>query len=152
MDRTHVQNILNKRLEEYMQEAEEDLKLTDANLKEKSLLRSSLAAKWLRYGYEENAYKKVLLNQIDTLKEQVKQQLYNQKKSAITNQSAALDKLINLDVEKMLISDPNYKKLKSALYVQEDIIRLIIEIQKIISMFGYDISNSRGVIQLEQII
>lgn len=152
MDRTHVQNILNKRLEEYMQEAEEDLKLTDANLKEKSLLRSSLAAKWLRYGYEENAYKKVLLNQIDTLKEQVKQQLYNQKKTAITNQSAALDKLINLDVEKMLISDPNYKKLKAALNVQEDIIRLIIEIQKIISMFGYDISNSRGVIQLEQII
>ena len=152
MDRSHVKNILNKRLEEYMLEAEEDLKLTDANLKEKSLLRSSMAAKWLRYNYEENAYKKVLLNQIEVLKDQVKQQLYNQKKTAITNQSAALDKLISLDVEKMLVTDPNYKKLKSALSIQEDIIRLIIEVQKIIGMFGYDISNSRGVIQLEQII
>ena len=56
MDRSHVKNILNKRLEEYMLEAEEDLKLTDANLKEKSLLRSSMAAKWLRYNYEENVY------------------------------------------------------------------------------------------------
>jgi hypothetical protein len=51
----------------------------------------------------------------------------------------------------MLINDPKYKKLKLALAAQEDIIRLIAEVQKIISTFGYDISNAKGILQLEQI-
>ena len=49
MDRSHVKDILPKRLNEYMLEAESDLKLTEMNIKEKCLLRSSYAAKWLRY-------------------------------------------------------------------------------------------------------
>jgi hypothetical protein len=134
-----------------MLEAEQDLKLTDDNIKEKSMLRSSLAAKWLRYGYEETAYKKTLSNQIDTLKDQIKQRLFQQKQNGIIQQSAALDKLISIDVEKELLNDPKYKKIRMALAAQEDIVRLIIEVQKIISTFGYDISNAKGVLQLEQI-
>jgi hypothetical protein len=151
MDRSHVTGILNKRLNEYMLEAEEDLHLDENNLRDKALLRSSYAAKWLRYGYEENCYKKSLLAQIDTLKDQIRQTIYVDKKNGIINQSAQLDKLIAIDVERALIADPTYKKLKKALETQEDIIRLITEIQKIISSFGYDISNCKGVIQLEQI-
>jgi len=151
MDRSHVQGILAKRLNEYMLEAEEDLKLTETNLRDKCLLRSSYAAKWLRYGYEESAYKKTILNQIDLIKDQIKQKIYKQKQNGIVNQSVALDKLISLDVEKELLNDVQYKKLKNALSVQEDIIRLIYEIQKIISSFGYDIANSKGILQLEMI-
>jgi hypothetical protein len=151
MDRSHVQGILAKRLNEYMLEAEEDLKLTETNLRDKCLLRSSYAAKWLRYGYEETAYKKTILNQIDLIKDQIKQKIYKQKQNGIVNQSVALDKLISLDVEKELLNDVQYKKLKNALSVQEDIIRLIYEIQKIISSFGYDIANSKGILQLEMI-
>jgi hypothetical protein len=151
MDRSHVQGILAKRLNEYMLEAEEDLKLTETNLRDKCLLRSSYAAKWLRYGYEESAYKKTILNQIDLIKDQIKQKIYKQKQNGIVNQSVALDKLITLDVEKELLNDVQYKKLKNALSVQEDIIRLIYEIQKIISSFGYDIANSKGILQLEMI-
>lgn len=151
MDRTHVANILPKRLNEYMKEAEEDLKLTEMNLKEKCLLRSTYAAKWLRYGYEETAYKKSIQNQIDVLKEQIKTSIFQQKQSAILNQSSAAEKLISLETEKALLNDPTYKKLKQALMAQEDIIRLIMEIQKIISSYGYDIANSRGILQLEQI-
>jgi hypothetical protein len=151
MDRSHVQGILAKRLNEYMLEAEADLKLTETNLKEKCLLRSSYAAKWLRYGYEESAYKKTLVNQIDVLKDQVKQRIYKQKQNGIVQQSAALDKLISLDVEKELINDTQYKKLKLALSIQEDIIRLITEVQHIISSFGYDISDCKGISQLEMI-
>jgi hypothetical protein len=151
MDRSHVAGILNKRLNEYMLEAEDDLRLDENNLRDKSLLRSSYAAKWLRYGYEENAYKKTLLNQIDLLKEQIKQDLYQQKKNGIINQNAALDKLITIDAERELMNNATYKKLKKAVEIQEDIIRLIYEVQKIISAFGYDISNSKSVIQLEQI-
>jgi hypothetical protein len=151
MNRDHVEGILAKRIEEYMREAEADLKLREEDLKEKAMLRSSLAAKWLRYAYEENAYKNTLLNQIDKIRESIKQKLYEAKKHGIENQSAAVDKLISLDTEKLLVQDINYKKLKCALATQEDIIRLINEIQKIISAFGYDIANARGVIQLEQI-
>jgi hypothetical protein len=151
MDRTHVANILPKRLNDYMKEAEEDLKLTEMNLKEKCLLRSTYAAKWLRYGYEETAYKKSIQNQIDVLKEQIKTSIFQQKQSAILNQSSAAEKLISLETEKALLNDPTYKKLKQALMAQEDIIRLIMEIQKIISSYGYDIANSRGILQLEQI-
>ena len=151
MNRDHVEGILAKRIEEYMREAEADLKLREEDLKEKAMLRSSLAAKWLRYAYEENAYKNTLLNQIDKIRESIKQKLYEAKKHGIENQSTALDKLILLDTEKLLVQDINYKKLKCALATQEDIIRLINEIQKIISAFGYDIANARGVIQLEQI-
>jgi len=151
MDRSHVANILPKRLNEYMLEAESDLKLTEMNIKEKCLLRSSYAAKWLRYGYEETAYKKTICKQIDVLKDNIKQRIYQEKQNGIINKSTALDKLISLDVEKELVNDPQYKKLKMALAAQEDIIRLITEIQKIISSFGYDLANSRGILQLEQI-
>jgi hypothetical protein len=151
MNRDHVEGILAKRIEEYMREAEADLKLREEGLKEKAMLRSSLAAKWLRYAYEENAYKNTLLNQIDKIRESIKQKLYEAKKHGIENQSTAVDKLISVDTEKLLVQDINYKKLKCALATQEDIIRLINEIQKIISAFGYDIANARGVIQLEQI-
>lgn len=151
MDRSHVANILPKRLNEYMLEAESDLKLTEMNIKEKCLLRSSYAAKWLRYGYEETAYKKTISKQIDILKDNIKQRIYQEKQNGIINKSTALDKLISLDVEKELVNDPQYKKLKMALAAQEDIIRLITEIQKIISSFGYDLANSRGILQLEQI-
>ena len=151
MDRSHVANILPKRLNEYMLEAEQDLKLNEQNLREKAMLRSSLAAKWLRYGYEETAYKKTISNEIEKLREQIKQKVYNSKMTGITTGSAALDKLIALDAEKELLDDPKYQKLKQALASQEDIIRLIMEIQKIIAAFGYDINNSRNVVQLEQV-
>jgi hypothetical protein len=151
MDRSHVDNILPKRLNEYMKEAEEDLKLNELNLKEKCLLRSTYAAKWLRYGYEETAYKKTINAQIDVLKEQIKNRIFKQKQNAVLQQSTAADKLISIETERELLNDPTYKKLKQALVIQEDIIRLIMEVQKIIGSFGYDIANSRGVLQLEQI-
>ena len=151
MDRSHVENILPKRLNEYMLEAEDDLKLNEKNLHDKAMLRSSLAAKWLRYGYEETAYKKHIAAKIDELREQIKAKLFQAKSTGIVNQSAALDKLISLDAEKELLNDPTYKKLKPALSTQEDIIRLIMEVQKIVAAFGYDINNSRNVIQLEQV-
>lgn len=151
MDRSHVINILPKRLEEYMREAEYDLKLDEINIKEKALLRSSLGCKWTRYLFEEERYKKTLLNQIDILKDQIKQKLFISQQNAISTQSSAAEKLISISLEKALIADPTYKKLKEALNAQDDIIRLINEIQKQISMFGYDLTNAREILKLEQI-
>lgn len=151
MDRSHVEGILNRRLNDYMLEAEQDLKLTELNIKEKCLLRSSYAAKWLRYGYEEAAYKKTLTKQVDLIRDKIKQQLFQERKSELLHQSPGADRLMNLEIEKRIITDPDYKKITAAIAIQEEVIRLIGEIQKIISSFGYDISNSKGILQLEQI-
>lgn len=64
-DRSYVKGILPQRLEAYMQEAEQDLKVTEINLKDKTLSRSALGAKWCRYGFEEERYKKKLLEKED---------------------------------------------------------------------------------------
>lgn len=42
MDRSHVAGILNKHVEEYLQEAASDLRITDANIHDKTILRSAI--------------------------------------------------------------------------------------------------------------
>lgn len=49
-----------ERLEKYMQEFDEDTKLSMTNIMEKSLMVSSLQAKWLRYYYAEQSLNKKL--------------------------------------------------------------------------------------------
>lgn len=149
-DRSYVKGILPQRLQAYMQEAEQDLKITEMNLKDKTLSRSSLGAKWCRYSFEEEKYKKKIEKDIDDLREQIKQKIFEQKKNAIIN-STVSDKLMEAQAEKILITTQEYKDLKAALKEQEDIVRLIIEIQKQISMFGYDLKTAVDVIKLENI-
>lgn len=149
-DRSYVKGILPQRLQAYMQEAEQDLKITEMNLKDKTLSRSSLGAKWCRYSFEEEKYKKKIEKDIDDLREQIKQKIFEQKKNAIVN-STVSDKLMEAQAEKILITTQEYKDLKAALKEQEDIVRLIIEIQKQISMFGYDLKTAVDVIKLENI-
>ena len=151
MDRTYLQGILNKRLEDYMEQAASDLKLTEMNIKEKSLLRSSLGAKWCRYKFEEQKYIKVLKNNIDTLRDEIKRKLYEKQNLSIANADANRQRLINMDAEKILIKTQEYQKYKQEIDNQEDIIRLIDETQKLIGQFGYDIKNALEVIKLENI-
>lgn len=149
-DRSYVKGILPKRLEAYMQQAEADLKVTEMNLKDKTLSRSSLGAKWCRYSFQEERYKKKLLEREDQLREQIKKKLYEQKKQAITNNNPSVDKLMDVQAEKLLITTDEYKELKATLKEQEDIIRLILEIQKQIAQFSYDLNNVKEIIKLEQ--
>lgn len=127
-DRSYVKGILPQRLQAYMAQAENDLKVTEINLKDKTLSRSSLGAKWCRYSFEEERYKKKIEQEIDDLREKIKQKIFEQKKNAILNNTAN-DKLIEVQAEKILITTDEYKDLKAALKEQEDIIRLIIEIK-----------------------
>lgn len=149
-DRSYVKDILPTRLQNYMAQAESDLKVTEMNLKDKTLARSSLGAKWCRYSFQEERYKKKIEQDIDDLREQIKQKIFEQKKNAIVN-STVSDKLMEAQAEKILITTQEYKDLKAALKEQEDIVRLIIEIQKQISMFGYDLKTAVDVIKLENI-
>lgn len=151
MDRTHVKDILPNRLEQYMKQAEQDLKLTQMNIKEKALLRSSLGCKWTRYLFQEERYKKVLFNEIDKIKQQIRLKLFQNKKQSVLNSSAATEKLITVEIEQAIKNDKNYLKLKTAVSAQQDIIRLIMQIQKQVSMLSYDISNSTNILKLQSI-
>ena len=83
------------------------------------------------------------------MREQVKQKLFEKKKQAIVDGSSS-DKLMDIQAEKLLITTDEYKALKAELREQEDIIRLILEIQKQISQFSYDLNNVKEIIKLEQ--
>jgi len=97
MDRSHVNGILSKRLDDYMVEASNDLSLTEMNIHEKSLLRSSYGAKWCRYSFEEEKYLKKLQSKIDELKEEVKKKLFERKKIAIENADPNAARLISVE-------------------------------------------------------
>lgn len=151
MDRTHVKDILPNRLEQYMKQAEQDLKLTQMNIKEKALLRSSLGCKWTRYLFQQQRYKKVLLNEIDKIRDQIRLKLFQNKKQSVLTNNAAAQKLITVEIQQAVKNDQNYLKLKTAITAQQDIIRLIIQIQKQVSMLSYDISNSTNILKLQSI-
>jgi hypothetical protein len=149
MDRSHVKDILNKRLEEYLLEAASDLKLTETNIKDKSLQRSALGAKWCRYAFEENQYNKLLKNNIEKLKEEIIKKLFEKRNLAVENADPNVKRIINIDAEKVLVKTPEYKKYKEELDIQEEILRAIEETQRLIGQFGYDIKNAIEVMKLE---
>ena len=45
MDRSHVDNILPQRLNDYMKEFEDDMNLTEVNIHDKTLMRSRIGCK-----------------------------------------------------------------------------------------------------------
>lgn len=150
MDRTHVDGILNSRLESYIKEFENDMLLNESNIHEKTLSRSGIAAKWARYSYEEERYKKQILEKIETLKEVLAAKLYEKHKEDIINQRMSEMK-IKIDVEKLLKQSSQYIKIKDELDCQDDIIRFIMEAKQIISSFGFDIKNAIEILKLENI-
>ncbi len=150
MDRSHVKNILSERLENYIKEFEEDMALDESNIHDKTLSRSGIAAKWARYSYEEERYKKKILEEIDTLKETIYQKLYEKKKDDIINQRSS-EMTIKIDAEKLFKKSPQYLKIKEDIEAQDDIIRFIMEAKQIIGSFGYDIKNAIEILKLENI-
>jgi anion-transporting ArsA/GET3 family ATPase len=149
-DRSHVDDILPSKLEEYMKEFEEDMKLNDGNIHEKTLLRSSIAAKWCRFGYEEERYKKKILESLDELREKISQKLYEKKKTEIINQTMK-DNMIKIEAEKLIKSTSQYQKISEDLKMQDEIIRFIMEAKQIISQFGFDLKNAIEILKLENI-
>lgn len=147
-DRSHVENILPERLEKYMREFEQDMKFDERNIHEKTLERSSIAAKWCRFGYEEERYKKKILESVEKLKEQIAEKLYEKKKSEIVSQTIK-DNMIKIEVEKLVKKSSQYLKIQEELKNQEDIIRFIMDARQIISQLGFDLKNAIDILKLE---
>ena len=147
-DRSHVENILNEKLESYIKEFESDMKFDERNIHEKTLERSSIAAKWCRFSYEEEKYKKKILESVEKLKEQIAEKLYEKKKSEIVSQTIK-DNMIKIEVEKLVKKSSQYLKIQEELKNQEDIIRFIMDARQIISQLGFDLKNAIDRLKLE---
>ena len=147
-DRSHVENILNEKLESYIKEFESDMKFDERNIHEKTLERSSIAAKWCRFSYKEKKYKKKILESVEKLKEQIAEKLYEKKKSEIVSQTIK-DNMIKIEVEKLVKKSSQYLKIQEELKNQEDIIRFIMDARQIISQLGFDLKNAINILKLE---
>lgn len=149
-DRSYAQNLLDGRLEKFIKEFEGDVSISESNIRDKTLLRPALAAKWCRYEYEEKRYKSKIEEAIEKLKVDIAKTLWEKKKEAIVSQQAG-KRLIEVEAEKAIKTDPKYVVLKSKLDEQDEIIRFIGEAKQIISQFGFDLKNSIEILKLEQI-
>lgn len=147
-DRSHVENILNEKLESYIKEFEHDMKFDERNIHEKTLERTSIAAKWCRFGYEEECYKKKILESLEELKNKTIEKLFEKKKTSIVNQTAN-ENLIKIEAEKIIKKTTQYIKIQEELKEQEEIIRFIMDARQIISQLGFDLKNAIDILKLE---
>ena len=150
IDRSYAKDILPERLEKFIEEFEEDMKVTEVNIHDKTLLKPSIAAKWARYNFEEERYKKKLLASVEDLKKKISDQLFEKKKNSIMNQTAS-SAMLNIEADKLLKKTSQYQEIKSQIDEQDELIRFIVEARQIVSQFGFDLKNSIDVLKLENI-
>lgn len=128
----------NNQLNEYSQEFNNDLKLTITNLREKSLLLSTIRAKWLAYLYKE----KENLDRIRTAKRNILD-----KKTNSTTPASVL-KLKNENV--ISENDEKIQKLNSLQKITETNIEYLERCQNILADFGFYIKNTIEILKMEK--
>lgn len=129
---------LNKELTKYTQELENDIKLDESNLREKSLLNSSLWAKWLNYLFVEK-------DNLERLN-RAKQKILKSKLSDTKN----IDSVLRLKSEdKIKENDENIQKINELIRQTTDSIDFIERALTIISNFGFSIKNSIEILKLQ---
>src|SRR5574344_746496 len=127
----------NKEMTRYIKELDEDVKLSEYNLREKSLLCSSIWAKWLNYLFKEKAN----LEKIEVLKQQILK-----KKLQENHVQDSILRLKNED--KVSGNDENIKKLNNLLKITQDNIDYIERALAILSNFSYQIKNVTEIMKL----
>lgn len=134
-----VEIILNKELSRYIKELEEDVQLSVANLREKSLTCSSIRAKWLAYYYKE----KENLARIKSTKAKLLKQKMADSKCA--------DTVLRLKAEESIAkNDETMKKLNKLSEVTQANIEYIERAMDILANFGFSIKNCVEVLKLEK--
>lgn len=119
-------------IEQYQKELEEDLKIDELNLNQAAYILPSLKHKWVSRLI--NA--KIQINKLDKLKKDTKEIIVSQLLSK---------NLTHLSIDRMVESDPNFRK--KILAVDEDIenYKLIIlyleKVENIFKHMTYDIKN-----------
>ena len=127
----------NKELAKYIAEFEADVKVTDYNIREKSMTSSAIWAKWLSYLYHEK-------ENLDKIQE-TKQKIMTKKMSENKN----MDSVLRLKSEdKIASSDDNIKKLNALSKMTQTNIDYIERALGILAGFTYSIKNVIEVLKL----
>ena len=125
-------------LQRYIKELEDDVKLTEYNLREKSLLCSSNWAKWLSYLFLE---KENMQRIADATQKILK------KKSATVKSTDSVLRMKS--EEKISENDETVKKLNLLSKQTQDKIDYIERALNILQNFGYQIKNVHDVLKLQ---
>lgn len=128
----------NQVLSNYIKELNFDVKLTEFNLREKSLLCSSIWAKWISYLFlEKNNLQRIL---------DAKQKILKNKTIASKTQDSILRMKSE---EKLSENDENIKKLNALFKNTQDCIDYIERALNVLNSFGFNIKNSIEALKLQ---
>ena len=125
-------------MKNYIKEFQDDVKLNEFNLREKSLLCSSIWAKWISYMFLE---KENLQRIIDA-----KQKIMKNKAGNLKLQDSVLKMKSE---EKIAENDENIKKLNVLFKNTQDCIEYIERSLNVLSSFGFNIKNSIEALKLQ---
>ena len=125
-------------LNNYIRELDNDVKLTISNLREKSLLCSSIWAKWISYLFLE---KENLQRIVDAKQKVIKLK---------TSQSKMHDSVLRMKSEdKLSENDEKMQKLNALQKNTQDCIDFIERSLNILNSFGFNIKNALEALKLE---
>lgn len=125
-------------LQRYIKELEDDVKLTEYNLREKSLLCSSNWAKWLSYLFLEKENMQRIAD--------AKQKILKKKTTTVKSTDSVLRMKSE---EKISENDETVKKLNLLSKQTQDKIDYIERALNILQNFGYQIKNVHDVLKLQ---
>ena len=127
----------NQVLSKYIKELQNDVKLSTYNLREKSLMCSSMWAKWISYLYLE----KDNLQRIADMKQKIlkKQMQCNKMQDSVLRLKSE---------EKLSENNDNIKKLNELSKQTQDNIDFIEHALNIFQQFGYNIKNTYEILKL----
>lgn len=128
----------NKELANYIDELNKDVKLTSINLREKSLMCSSLWAKWLSYLFHEKENAERIIA--------VKQNIIKQKMADCKMSDSALRMK---SADKLAENDENLQKLTHLAKLTQSNIDFIERALGILQNFGFSIKNTFEIMKLE---
>lgn len=129
----------NPDMNSYMEELKDDMKISKANILEKSMMVGSLRTKWLNYYFKE----KDNLRRIKAAKEKIIRSKVDSKIS---------DSLLRMKNEdKIARDDPNVAKLNRMYDTVRDNIEFLEKAMNILNDFGFTVKNAIDVIKLERL-
>ncbi len=128
----------NTDLNHYVQELNEDVRLTVSNLREKSLMVSSIRSKWLNYYHVE----KENLDRIKKVKDKIL-------KSKLSNTNVHDSVLKMKSEDKLAQNDENIQKLNKMAENTKGNISYIEQAMNILVDFGWNIKNTIEILKLE---
>lgn len=127
---------LNSRLDKYIKEFDDDVKLTISNIKEKSLLVSSYQSKWIRYYFQEK-----------NLNQKLKDAKLEYTKQHANKLSFKPTQTVMPQIQEQ---DQNIVKLNTEIKNSELCIEFIEKSMAVLEKMNFQVKNVIDIIKLEQ--